>query len=229
MSDLRVIIDFDSTLVRVESLDELARIALKDVPKRDKRLAQIEHITREGMAGRIPFGESLSQRLALFSATKEHLVALDELLSEHITASFRDEITSLREVTHDIFVVSGGFKEFIVPIVAQFGIDDDHVMANTFTYDAAGLINGCDMSNPLASDGGKALVVEKLSLPGTVVMVGDGFSDLQVAKSGHAHKFIAYIQHVNREEVSSQADAVAEDFGEVTAHLVQFDGYAGVA
>lgn len=226
---MRAVIDFDSTLVQVESLDELARIALQDAPDRDKRLAEIEHITAEGMAGRIPFGESLSLRLALFSASPSHLRELDDLLIEQITPSFGAELARLRELTHDIYVVSGGFKEYIVPVVAQFGIDEDHVLANTFVRDEAGHIIGCDTTNPLASDGGKVAVIRELALPGRVVMIGDGFSDLQVGLSGLAHKFIAYNQYAHREEVVSRADAVAGNFGEVTQHLVQFDGYAGVA
>ena len=61
-----LIIDFDSTFVTVESLDELAHIVLKDNPESAQRLEMIKAITRAGMEGSIPFDESLSKRMELF-------------------------------------------------------------------------------------------------------------------------------------------------------------------
>lgn len=47
------IIDFDSTFIRLESLDELADIALKEHPNKNNILAEIRNITRQGMEGTI--------------------------------------------------------------------------------------------------------------------------------------------------------------------------------
>ena len=52
-----LIVDFDSTIVRLEGLDELARLALADDPKRDEAIATIEGITRQGMDGSIGIDE----------------------------------------------------------------------------------------------------------------------------------------------------------------------------
>lgn len=48
----------------------------------------------------------------------------------------------------DVIILSSGFKEFIVPVVADFGINASQVYANTFVFDEEGQIVGIDESNP---------------------------------------------------------------------------------
>lgn len=56
---MKYIIDFDSTFVSVESLDELAKIALRDDPSREKTALEISRITALGMEGKLSFEKSL--------------------------------------------------------------------------------------------------------------------------------------------------------------------------
>jgi D-3-phosphoglycerate dehydrogenase / 2-oxoglutarate reductase len=56
---ITLVLDFDSTIVSAEGLDEIARLALADDPDRDAKVLAIEGITRDGMEGRIGIGESL--------------------------------------------------------------------------------------------------------------------------------------------------------------------------
>ncbi len=211
----RVIIDFDSTVVQVEALDELARIALQGKADRDSVLAEIERLTREGMSGKIGFGEALSRRLALFAPSPKQIEKLIELLKKRVTPSFREHIDEIREMTSGVYIVSGGFREYIVPVVAEFGIDAEHVIANSFVTDAAGKIVGADTLNPLAGDNGKVKAVREMKLSGRIIIVGDGFSDLQVAQGGQAHEFVAMTENVSRPEVIREVEHVARDFGEV--------------
>jgi len=60
-----LIIDFDSTFITGESLDELSKIVLKNDPNSAKHLNQIHELTLAGMEGKIPFDESLSKRMQL--------------------------------------------------------------------------------------------------------------------------------------------------------------------
>ena len=57
-----LILDFDSTIVAAEGLDEIARLALADDPDRESKVLAIEGITRDGMEGRIGIDESLRRR-----------------------------------------------------------------------------------------------------------------------------------------------------------------------
>ena len=52
------VFDFDSTLTRVEALDVLAEITLKNNPKKDEIIQQIIDITNLGIDGEISFTET---------------------------------------------------------------------------------------------------------------------------------------------------------------------------
>ena len=60
-----VIFDFDSTLIRVESLEEILRPQLEARPH---LATAMEEITQRGMEGQISFRDSLEQRLAIARA-----------------------------------------------------------------------------------------------------------------------------------------------------------------
>lgn len=210
-----LVLDFDSTLVRVEALDELARIALRGVDGREARIKRIEELTRQGMEGKIGFGESLERRLELFAVGQEQLNELIELLRREVTASVARNASWFREHAERIYVVSGGFREYIVPVMRMLGIAPEHVLANTFVRDESGKVMGCDRNNPLAHDGGKVRVLQALGLDGRVVMVGDGFSDLVARERGAADAFVAFTENVERPAVASRADLVAKSFDEV--------------
>ena len=214
-----LIMDFDSTFVSVEALDELAKIALRDASDRDAVVKQIEAITRSAMVGEIGFQESLSRRLALFTATDAQVSELITLLKSHISESVEANKPFFQEHASQIYIVSGGFKEYIIPVARDFGISCDHVIANTFTRDADGKIVGCDTASPMAQNNGKARSLEALGLEGKIVMVGDGYSDYQTKSHGPTDIFIAYAENVSRKAVMSEADQVALSFDDVIREL----------
>ena len=59
------------------------------------------------------------------------------------------EIEFLKNYAANIFILSNGFKDFIVPIVAKYDIPKENVYANEFVYDEAGNISGFDKENVL--------------------------------------------------------------------------------
>ena len=63
-----LIIDFDSTFINGESLDELANFVLRNHPERSERLDKIKSLTEAGMTGEIPFDVSLTKRMTLLDA-----------------------------------------------------------------------------------------------------------------------------------------------------------------
>ncbi len=214
-----LVFDFDSTFTQVEGLDELADIALQGQPNQAEVVAQIRALTELGMAGEIGFQESLSQRLALLGAHRRHLAPLIERLHGKVSESIRRNGDFFRQFADRIYVVSSGFREFIEPVVAAFGIAPGHVLANTFTYDAAGNITGCDTSNVLSQDGGKIRQLVLLDLDGPVYVLGDGYTDFQIREAGLAHRFYAYTENVSRPQVVAQADEVLPTFDEFLYQL----------
>lgn len=212
------VIDFDSTFTKVEALDVLGEISLVGRPDRDDALNQIKTITDRGMAGELSFTESLELRLKLLRAHRDQLPALIETLSGKISDSFQRNEEFLVENADHIYIVSNGFREFIVPVVASLGIKADHVLANTFVYDEAGNIVDFDRSNPLSANGGKPQVIRKLQLDGEVYVIGDGYTDYEIRESGAAARFYAFTENVLRPRVVEKADFTAPSLDEFLYH-----------
>ena len=214
MNDKFLIVDFDSTFVQVETLDELAAIALAEHPESERVIEKIRTITAQGMDGKISLAESLAERLKLLSANKKHIEQLISILADKVSPSFKRNAVFLEQFADSIYIVSSGFKEYILPIVSKFGIKEDHVFANTFTYDEAGNISGLDASNPLCQDQGKVRVVNSLNLEGSVWAVGDGITDYEIRAAGAADIFYAFTENVERASVTAKADVVIKNFDE---------------
>ncbi|RSK46888.1 phosphoglycerate dehydrogenase [Hymenobacter rigui] len=209
-----LIIDFDSTFTQVEGLDELADIALTGQPNRAEVVAAIRALTDRGMSGELKFSESLRQRLALLPARREHIGLLVERLKGKVSESIRRNRGFFEQFPGRVYIVSSGFREFIEPVVAEFGIDADHVLANTFTFDAEDRITGFDATNPLSQDGGKILQLRQLDLHGPVYALGDGYTDYQIREAGLADRFYAFTENVTRDAVVARADEVLPSFDE---------------
>ena len=208
------IIDFDSTFTRVEAFDVLAEIALSDHPEREKKVEQIKEITDQGMNGSLSFRESLEQRLNLLAPHKKHLPVLVARLKDLVSRSIRRNAEFFRTYAGNIYIVSNGFRDFIIPIVTEYGIQSENVLANDFIFDETGNIIGFDKSNPLSANNGKPEQIRKLNLPGDVYVIGDGYTDYEIKKSGLANKFYAFTENVERENVMGKADHVTPSLDE---------------
>ena len=207
-----IILDFDSTIITAETLDELAKISLNDDPKKDIKILQISSITEKAMNGEIHFMDALNERIKLLHANQSHLNILKKELHKKLSPSFRSIQNYIQEHSAHIYVVSGGFTELIYPVVKEFGIPREHIFANVFTFDKTGLINGVDPSQFMAQKPGKIDAVKSLNLDGTVISIGDGWTDYQIKKSGLADYFIAFTESVTRNSVIKKGDLVATSF-----------------
>ena len=209
-----IIIDFDSTFIQVEAFDELAKISLEDSPHKEQVVQQIAGITASGMDGKLSIHDSLLSRIKLLQTNKKHLDELIDVLSNKVSASFVHNINFLKQYTDNIFIISSGFKEYVVPVVAKYGIKESHVYANTFTYDTNSNIVGLDENNDLSKDQGKVTAVKKINLKGDVYVIGDGYTDYEIKQGGAAKSFYAFIENVKRDTVIAVADHVISSFDE---------------
>lgn len=209
------VIDFDSTIITAESLEELAAIALRDRKDRRVTLANLQEITRQGMAGTLRFDQSLQRRLRLFSPTQAHIEELTIKLQLMITPSFWQHRSWLAAHAADIYVISGGFEEVIIPVVARLGLYPDHVLANAFVCDPQGRIIGYDITRLLSQPAGKVKQVAMLKLPGPVVVLGDGYTDYEIRAHGEADVFWAFTENVSRPEVTKRADRIVRSLSDI--------------
>lgn len=213
--DKYFIIDFDSTLTRVEAMDLLASISLQGLPQKVAAEARIRELTDLGMNGEISFRDSLKERLLLLEAKESHLPPLIELLKKQVSPSFLRNKDFFEKYADTIFVISNGFKEYITPIVTELGIKEDHIHANELLFDDNGKVIGFSEDNPLSRDGGKAEVIRKLDLDGDIYVIGDGHNDYEIKAAGLANKFYAFTENVSREKVMEKADHIAPSLEEV--------------
>ena len=216
-----LIIDFDSTFVTVESLDELAHIVLKENPESAQRLETIRAITRAGMEGSIPFDESLSKRLELLNINQKDIHAATIVLAKKVTPSFKRNKQFLMENSQNILIISGGFYEMIIPIVSEYGILEDQVFANKFVYKGTSRIAHVDSQNIMAQSGGKVAQANALGLAGEIHVIGDGYTDYQIKSEGPAKKFFAFIENIRRNSVCEVADVVLSNIDDYIKFLAE--------
>ncbi len=208
------VIDFDSTFTKVEAFDVLADISLKDHPELERMRQEIINITNQGMDGSISFRESLEKRIELLSPTKRHLEQLVVVLRELVSESFKRNREFFQTYADNIYIISNGFHAFIDPIVTEFGIKSENILANRFHFDAQGNVTGFDRENPLSQNNGKVEQLKRLNLPGDVYVIGDGYTDYEIKHAGLANKFFAFTENVEREKVLSKADHIAPSLDE---------------
>ena len=208
------IIDFDSTFTQVEALDELARISLKNHPDREAIYKQIEDLTNASMEGRLSFTQSLEARVKLLCANRDHLKQLITHLKKKVSTSFSRNTIFFKNHQNEVLIVSGGFKEFIIPVVTEYHIKKENIYANTFEFDEEGNIIGYDKANPLSQEGGKVKLLKELNLQGEIFGIGDGYSDFQLKESGMIKRFFAFTENIERKSVTEKADHITPSFDE---------------
>ena len=196
------IIDYDSTFIKVESLDELSKISNGDDETINNKISEITNL---GMEGKISFSDSLRKRIKLIECNKEDIVKTVEILEKKVSDSFKNNISFLKNNAENILIVSSGFHELIEPIVIQYGIKKENIFANKFLYDNDKVI-GYDKKNPLSKSQGKVNILKELKLKGEVHVIGDGYTDYEIKKEGLANYFYLFIENIKRESVVKSAD-----------------------
>lgn len=210
------IFDFDSTLIKTEALELLAEIVLKNKPNKKKIIEKIKEITSKAMEGKISFKEALEKRLFFLKPTKKDIRLLSEKLKKKLTQSIKRNRYFFKKNSNNIYVVSGGFKDYIVPVLKKINIREDHIFANEFIFDKKGNYLGFNKNNPLSSDGGKPKVIARLkSKDVKLIVIGDGMTDYQIRKERLADEFVAFTENVRRESVVRFADKVVNSFDDI--------------
>lgn len=214
--DTIFLIDYDSTFSRVEALDILAEISLDEAIDRASMIQRIKTVTDLGMNGDLSFEASINERLNILKAHRNHLSPLITRLKGLVTESMARNASFFETYSDSIYIVSSGFRDFIVPVVVEYGIKPDHVIANSFVFDDAGFIIGLDTDNPLSGDQGKVKIMSRYDFSSKeVVVIGDGYTDYELYDAGIADRFYAYTEHVARPKVVEIADNIVTSLDEI--------------
>jgi len=169
------------------------------------------------MNGEINFSEALNKRLEILNINNDSIKNGIEIIKNKISTSFVENINFIKKNADQIYIVSGGFIEFIEPVANILGIKSEHIFCNSFIKkDNQYILNE---NNMMAKDMAKINALKKIDLDGIVVVIGDGYTDYEIKKYGYADFFIAYIEHVNREKVSTLADYKSNSFTDIIEYL----------
>ena len=208
-----LIIDFDSTFIKDETLDEIAKFSsINNTPNTRE---EIINITNQAMEGELDFRTALKKRINLLKIHKNEIQKITAILQKRVSDSFLKNKRKIQSLKNSIYIISGGFKEIIIPIVKDFGISEEHVFANQLTYDKEGFINGVDTKSDLSYSDGKIKALKTLSLKYGAYVIGDGSTDLEMKQVNGVNAFICFTENINRVSISSKADYTASNLDQV--------------
>ena len=211
--NINLLIDFDSTIIKDESLELLAEISVQNPDDKIK----IANITNDAMNGKIGFSEALEKRVSLLKSKKEQLKDIITIIEKKLTDSFIQNKDFFKENSSNCYIVSGGFTEIIYPILKPFNISKKNIFANTFLYDKNDNIISVDPNNILSQDKGKVEIAKNIL--GQNIIIGDGYTDYEVKKFGYAKKFIQFSENINRPILNSLSDYIAYSFSDVINYI----------
>jgi phosphoserine phosphatase len=184
-ADLKLLaMDMDSTLITIESIDELGDLA--------GRKAEIAAITAQAMRGEIDYPESLRRRVALLSGLQES--ALGRVYDERLrlTSGAEALLGACKKHGIRLLLVSGGFTFFTERLKSRLGID--YTISNILEI-RDGLLTG-RVSGSIVGAEAKAAkfknVLKELNAKEQSVAIGDGANDLKMmAEAGISIAFHA--------------------------------------
>lgn len=203
-----IFFDCDSTLSKIEGVDELARLRGATCVK------QVEALTNQAMDGEIKIDEIFKKRLNLIKPDTDMVEKVASLYTEEIVDGVEDEIEKLRDTGWEVAIISGGFLPCIEPFAEALGIEK--VFAVDLHFNEKNEYTGFDEESPTAKSGGKKEVIkEVLELRNyhSSVMIGDGVSDLEA--KGLVSRMIGFGGVVKRDKVVEKADDYIEDISDL--------------
>lgn len=224
MTPTHFFFDVDSTIITRESLEDMIALSIadeKDQTVKDALLTKLTAITNAGMNGEIDFAESLQKRLALAPVTKNHMNTVTARMLEEITEGMEDFIRALQDRGHNTWLLTAGIREMMLPLAEKLQIPPQRIIANDPLW-TDGRLTGVQPS-PLLSTGGKAEILramkEAKAIEGTIIMIGDGASDLCTFTSGVADDFYGFGAHAVRSNVQKHAPHFCHSVAEIRGYL----------
>ncbi|KAI6234672.1 O-phosphoserine phosphohydrolase [Aphelenchoides fujianensis] len=213
-----VCFDVDSTVCQDEAIDELAKFLGKG--------EEVARCTQKAMSGGMSFRQALEARLEVMRPTRAQVIEYATTHPVLLTPGIVELVRILQEERKaDVFLVSGGFRDLIVPVARHLGIPESHIFANRILFHpATGEYVDFDRTEPTSDSGNKT--VGKARVCGllkenrgyqNLVMVGDGATDAEARPP--ADVFVGFGGNQVREVVKQRADWFVHSFQELVSEL----------
>ena len=189
--------DCDSTLSKIEGIDELGR--------QSGLFDELVALTNAAMNGELALEQVYGKRLDLIKPDKTQMDSLAELYISEMVEGVEEVFSTLLSQGKQVHIISGGIRQAILPLAKKLGLPADHVHAVDVLFNDDGSYRDFDQQSPLAKTGGKAIVCKQLLNGNTpMVMIGDGKTDLEAKNAGAT--VIGFGGVVERRIVVEQAD-----------------------
>ena len=193
-----VVMDMDSTLIRIEVIDELARAAGVG--------EQVARITERAMQGEMDYDESLRQRVSLLKGLD--VAVLDRIAADlPLTDGAETLIRVLQRLGYSIAVISGGFSRAAEALKRRLGIN--YAYSNNLEIEGGKLTGR--VVGPIVNAQRKAELLETIAqaegvLLDQVIAMGDGANDaLMLERAGLGIAFHAKPKLRERADTSISA------------------------
>jgi len=188
-----VFFDMDRTLIDMEIIDEMAKVAgVHD---------EVSRVTQKAMRGDIDFEDALRQRVALMKGLDTKQLA-EIRVTMKVSEGARDLVTILKRLGYKLGVVSGGFTYFADHLKSELGLD--FAFANQLVTKNDALTGR--LEGDIIDDAMKARLVNRVCkdmrvLLDQTVAIGDGANDRLML--GQAGLGIAYNAHSGLQQAAS--------------------------
>ena len=199
------VFDCDSTLSRIEGVDELARVSDPEI------FARVEEMTNQAMGGDVPIDEVFGRRLDLIQPTEKMCREIGQQYITEMIPGVAEVCEKLKKSGWTLIIISGGFTQVIEPLAEALGVAEAHAVS--LVFDADGNYLDFDRDAPTARNGGKPEIIQMLKnkhAPSSIFMVGDGVSDLETKPL--VDRFIGFGAVIPRKKVKEGADFFTESF-----------------
>jgi len=191
-----IVFDCDSTLTKIEGLDEIAR--------RKGLLDRVREITAAGMNGDLLFSQSLRNRLEIIQPSLEDLKWLGQRYVEELVSDATVVIDELKIRGLNIFILTGALLPAVEVLADYLKIDRANVSAVGFRG-----VTPFQRIIPINLDTFKVNFVQQIKKTGSTVLVGDGLVDYEAGKS--VDLFIGFGGVVRRERLKELSSIYVEE------------------
>lgn len=186
--------DVDSTLVTCEGVDWLAD--QKGVGD------EVRELTQLSMDGTIPIDEIFEKKIDILSPSRKELSSIGDHYLTCITPGAKELISLLQKAEKELWLITGGLHEAIVPLARFLNITN--IQSNTVLFNIDGDYECIDPKNILTRADGKATFVKSFDPTKAVAFVGDSVTDL--ATQPFVKTFIGFGGVVVREKVKKNCE-----------------------